>query len=212
MELKSKIINFFLIINLILFTFCTKNGTKADLHINSLDDVKEFMTQRKNKIDAEKKIKNIYTKITYKTPQELAFNELGNSDTLNKNSLIQKINDYDSMLIFNLQYQIEDFQNEIFHYMNNPKTDDYSENLGYYSFGLQNDIWLEENDIKIANCTFYHLERNFGISPITNITIGFQKTSELATLVIENKHLGIGPVKFPIGDMIKNNKYKIIIE
>lgn len=212
MALKSKIINILLINHLLLFTFCTKNGTKADLHINSIEDIKEFMTERKNKIDAEKKIKNIYTRITYKSPQELAFNELEISDTLNKNSLIQKINDYDSMLIFNLQYQIEDFQNEIFHYMNNQNPSDYSENLGYYSFGLQNDIWLEENDRKIANCTFYHLERNFGISPITNITIGFQKNSELATLVIENKHLGIGPVKFPISDLIKNYKYKIIIE
>ena len=66
--------------------------------------------------------------------------------------------------------------------------------------------------MKISSCTFYHLERNFGISPFTNITIGFQKNSELATLVIDNKHLGIGPVKFPIEDMIKKNKYKIIIE
>jgi hypothetical protein len=78
---------------------------------------------------------------------------------------------------------------------------EYASRLEYFLSYAKADISLIENGDTLA-CALYHFERNYGLSPITNIVLGFERKpgSESAdkTFIYNDQVLNSGPVQLTI--------------
>jgi hypothetical protein len=79
---------------------------------------------------------------------------------------------------------------------------DYYSRLEYFTSVMQDDIKLVDGSDTIA-CALYHYERNYNLSPYTNVMLGFEnglqeKKGAERTLILNDQVLGIGTIKLSI--------------
>lgn len=77
--------------------------------------------------------------------------------------------------------------------------------LEHFTSHMQNDILLIDGTDTLS-CLLFHYERNYGLSPFSNIVLGFEKPGQNKennfindkTFIYDDKILGTGPVRFVI--------------
>lgn len=80
---------------------------------------------------------------------------------------------------------------------------EYSERLSYYSYQLQKDIFMVEG-LDTIRTVLYHFEPPTDLTPFVNISLAFELSEEQLpdqTFVMENKYLGIGPIKIHLSQI-----------
>lgn len=72
--------------------------------------------------------------------------------------------------------------------------------LYYFSYSFQNDIYMEENGVRLP-CQLFHFERSYDLKPGRTFVMAFENrfpSSTAARLVINSKLLQTGAVNFEI--------------
>ena len=181
--------------------------------INSKQDIANFIKENKKTNCYEKKINEVNYKLKYISNEEMALRNVNDIELLNQTRFDSILKDYDSLVFFNLEISIDDFYEDILKYKLDGDVEfNYSQLVEYYSFKMQKDIQLVQNEKDTIPCALYHYERNFGVSPKTNIMIGFKlKNTKNLTFVYENKHLRTSIIKIAIKeeDILKHPHIKI---
>ena len=84
---------------------------------------------------------------------------------------------------------------------------EFYERLEYFMDHAQTDFCLISDDDTLQ-CKLYHFERTYGLSPNTNIILGFQRPSTTNSnycIVYNDRILGIGPIRMEYSiDDLKN--------
>ena len=195
------IINIIFISCLLAGVACNKTGTQT-YTIKSPDDINEFVQEQKHNtnLNYSKKINDINYTLNYISNEQMALKQINDLSSLNQVQFDSIVHNYDSLLFFNLEISIDNFNDDLLKY--NLKGDvefNYSQLVEYYSFKMQKDINLVQNNRDTIPCVLYHYERNYGISPKTTIMLGFKPVSlKNMVFVYENKHLNTGTIKFAI--------------
>ena len=75
----------------------------------------------------------------------------------------------------------------------------YNENLYYYQFRFENDIFLEDGEKRLP-CVLYHFERSYDLKSERVFDFSFEDTGSNLdkTIVIDSKKIGVGEVKIKI--------------
>jgi len=153
-----------------------------------------------------KKIGTVDYSLTY-VPADymIATNHRNELETMRSSERDSMRAEYNAYNYFIYQITIDNFNQELARYeLASPEA--YQERIDYYTFRMQEDLKaLVDGDT--LPCVVYHFERNFGISPENRFLIGFPKSEaeKECSILIENKYLKSGPVKFTVTpEYVKN--------
>lgn len=201
-----------LILMLYVFVSCQKQGVQT-YEITSGADVQKFVNTNKEKNVYTTKIDNVNFKLTYISKEEMALREVEDLSKMTQASFDSLVKAYDQLLMFNLEVEIDGFNEEMLHYKLDGNAEaSFNERVQYYAFHMQKDIHLVLNEKDTIPCSMYHFERNYGISPKNNFMFGFNTaTIKNAVVVYNNAYLTTGPVKFALNeqDILNHPQIKI---
>jgi hypothetical protein len=153
-----------------------------------------YMEQEKNGLKVSKTIGDICYSVQYKTPEYVLLKE----NTASLSALKKK--DIEEMQYYTLQYSLTDKSKDILkaHLQNN---DDYLERSNYFSFGLQEDIYLVDGKDTLP-CKLFNYVNSYGLSPKADFVLAFdgkpKKEVQDKLLVIEDNVYGGGIIKLKI--------------
>ncbi len=168
---------------------CGKKELSAREYVQYLESEKSGARQEKN-------IADIKIAVQYKTAAYMALKEKREEATAVKETVTK----LKGMQYYTIKYSLTNSETDIMKY-NLASQSDYYERLNYMSFGMQNDASLIQGKDTLSCVLFNHV-RNYGISPYTEIVLGFEETeNELAfkenkTLLINDRAFGLGYLKF----------------
>jgi hypothetical protein len=172
----------------IILTACA--GRHVELPIN---DFMQVVEQKKAGVFAKTIGKINYT-LQYKPLDYVIVREL-REDVSDKKKMDEIKKEYGKFDYYTLEITIDEFKDEILKY-NVRSENDYAERVKYYAFKFQNDLkMIQEGDT--VNCTSYHFERNYGLSPKIRFLLAFQKANDLKerTFICNEPFLGNSVVK-----------------
>lgn len=200
MLVRSRFFKYSLSLLISISIFSCKKISENNYTINSKEDITNFIKEYKKTNYYEKKINEVNYKLKYISIEEMALRNVNDVELLNQTRFDSILKDYDSLVFFNLEISIDDFYDDILKYKLDGDIEfNYSQLVEYYSFKMQKDIKLVQNEKDTIPCALYHYERNYGLSPKTNIMIGFKlKNTKNLTFVYENKHLRTSIIKIGI--------------
>ncbi|HEY1041025.1 MAG TPA: hypothetical protein VGF30_16540 [Bacteroidia bacterium] len=180
---------------------CNKSGNEVFV-VSSKDDIKQFIKKENEKYGQEKKIKDINFKLNYISGDQMALRDVQDLEAISQPQFDSIVKNYDSLLVFNLEISIDNFNDELLKYKLDGNIDaSYNKRIDYYMFGMQKDINIVLAGKDTVPCILYHFERNYGVSPKNNFMLGFRASSlKDAVLVYENKFLDAGIIKFAINE------------
>lgn len=186
-------------IALAMFSSCRKSDQES-YTISSSDDINEFVKEQKETLTYEKKIKEVNYKLYYISNEQMALKQINDISKINQTQYDSIVRNYDSLLFFNLEIDIDNFNGELLQYkLDEDAEASYNDRVDYYAFRMQKNISIVLNERDTIPCMLYHFERNYGISPKSNFMIGFKTPSiKNAVFVYENKCLKTGPIKFAL--------------
>ncbi len=178
---------------------CKPSGENS-YAINSGSDMKDFFDKESKKNTYETRIKDVGFKLKYISNEQMALQQIQDISNVTQSKFDSLVKDYDSLLFFNLQIDIDNFNDELLKYKLGENMDaEYNQRVDYYSFGMQKDINIVLYEKDTVPCVLYHFERNYGISPKNNFMLGFKVSSlKNAVLVYDNKFLKTGTIKFAL--------------
>lgn len=197
---------------LTLLLSCGRQGMQS-YEISSGRDAEKFVEAEKEKNTYEKKIKEVNFRLRYISHEQMALRDLGDLSKATQTSFDSLVKGYEDFLFFNLEIEIDHFNEEMIHYMPDPNSmPGFEERTAYYSFGMQKDISIVLAEKDTIPCTVYHYERNYGVSPKNNFMLGFRSGAvKNAVLIYDNTCLTTGPVKFALNEQELLNHPKIKI-
>ena len=180
---------------------CNKSGNEVFV-VSSKDDIKQFIKKENEKYGQEKKIKDFNFKLNYISGDQMALRDVPDLEAISQPQFDSIVKNYDSLLVFNLEISIDNFNDELLKYKLDGNIDaSYNKRIDYYMFGMQKDINIVLAGKDTVPCVLYHFERNYGVSPKNNFMLGFRASSlKEAVLVYENKFLDAGIIKFAINE------------
>lgn len=156
-----------------------------------------YMESSESGMRQEKTIEDIQIIVQYKTAAYIAVKE---EKKVEKKSVKEIISKLKGMQYYTIKYSLSHSEADIMKYQLASESD-YYERLNYMSFGMQQDVFVVQGKDTLPCVLFNHV-RNYGISPYTEIVLGFEekesgeKYKESKTLVIEDKAFGLGYMKF----------------
>jgi hypothetical protein len=142
-----------------------------------------------------KMIGEVSLKVQYKPIPYVIANELRTNDI--KNTTYQaRTKELEGMQYYNLTLDINDARNILNYKVSNMAHQ--QDRIQYLSFGMQQDIYLEE-DGKELPCKLFHFERTYNIAKERTFLLAFEQAPNTRfkekTLVINSSMLGPGPIK-----------------
>ena len=195
--MQIKTVKYLLISLIITLYACNKNDVFV---VSSNSDVKQFIENEKEINSYEKKIKDVNFKLKYISNEQMALQQVSDITKINQVQFDSIVKNYDSLLFFNLQIDIDNFNEELLKYKLGGNIDaSYSQRVDYYAFKMQKDINIVLAEKDTIPCMMYHFERNYGVSPKNNFMIGFKLSNfKNAVLVYDNNLLQTGIIKFEL--------------
>lgn len=173
---------------LVLFiSSCVKKKLPASEYVN-------YIESEKNGLNVSKTIGDICYRVQYK-PQDYILLKENKSDQ----SIVKK-QDLKDMQYYTLQYALKEKNEDILKaHLNN--SNEYYARSNYFSFDLQQDIYLVEGKDTLP-CRLFNYVNSYGLSPKADFVLAFDKTANTAkedkTIVIEDKVYGGGVIKLKI--------------
>lgn len=161
----------------------------------SPSDYVKWVSNPENGLVKTKSIEEVSVKAQYKPIPYIIANELRTND-IKIQEYQKREKELEGMQYYNLVLDITDSRNIL-----NYKISDMGEQqarIQYLSFGMQQDIYLEE-DGKELPCKLFHFERNYNITKERTFLLAFEQDKDTQikdkTLVINSAMLGTGPIK-----------------
>lgn len=196
---KSKI---FIVLALLVinFTGCNKKELIPLDYVKWVED--ESNGLRQTKVFGEVEVTVQYKPLDYVVAIEQKDPEL-KREMLNKRKKdIEGLRHY--MIRFSTVDKTQDFMK-----YDISSQEEYYAKQSYLSFGFQQDIWLVENGDTLP-CVLFNCIRNYGISPNVDFAVAFDSgdkrdSDKEQTLIIDDKVLGIGTLKFKVTKEIISN-------
>ncbi len=186
----------------LVFTSCVK-----DVSLKPTDYVK-WVENHDNGLLVTKNAGDFKFKLQYKPPEYLAIRELKKTE-ISSTELSEKASAMEDMQYFTLQLGLADGSDIL--KSNIEKSGDFSRNIEYLSFYMQQDLKLVEGADTLP-CLLHHFERDYGISQFAKIVLAFQKSNNVAadkTLIFNDRQFGAGTVSMTILSQSLNNLPKI---
>jgi hypothetical protein len=183
---------------LMLLTACQKSK-----------NVREYMgwvEKEENGLHKTKSIGAYEISLQYK-PLEYIVTKEERKDRISEQTLVSRMEKLQDFQYFTLRLSSKDKQLKIMD-IGNQTDQDYYNKVNYFSFGMQEDIYLVE-DKDTLECKLFHFERNYDLAPYIDFLLAFTGPRSGVIrdkeLVFEDKYLGIGPVKFIIDKSTLSN-------
>lgn len=173
--------------------------SKKELH--SSDYIK-FVEDESNGLRVSKNIGGVDYMVQYKPIEYILLKENNNNVDIKKRK-----EDLEGMQYYTLSYSLVKNNKDILKF-NLTSQDEYYERVNYFSFGLQNDIYLVEGKDTL-DCKLFNYVRSYGLSPKADFVLAFSKNTQAQIndklIVIEDKIFGGGIIKLKIAkEDIKN--------
>jgi hypothetical protein len=193
MKLK-KIIFVFCFIILIA---CSKKKLGSTEYIKYIED-------ENNGLKTTKSIGRVNYSLQYKPADYIILKENRELTDLNE--------DLKEMQYYTLQYSLIDNSKDILKFNLNA-SNEYYERVNYFSFGLQNDIYLVDGTDTLE-CKLFNYVRSYGLSPKADFVLAFDVVKkdkiENKQLVIDDKVYGGSMIKLFIDKKDINNIPELI--
>lgn len=191
----NKLLYFILLIGVfIVFDACKLTETKV-----SPDEYITYISNPKNGLVRESKIGEISFTVEYKPELYMALLEVEKFGlTKDKHTIDSLKYNYNNQHFFVLKIAVEG--NNDFLQAGLSNQEEYFKRVEYYNTQFLNDVLLISGSDTIA-CLSANIERNFGISPQTNISLLFENNSNNSTsknlcILIDDKILGTSKNNF----------------
>lgn len=166
--------------------------SKKELHSN---DYVKFVEDESNGLRVSKNIGEVNYMIQYKPIEYILLRENNNNGDIKKRK-----EDLGGMQYYTLTYSLVKNNKDILKF-NLTSPDEYYERVNYFSFGLQNDIYLVDGKDTL-DCKLFNYVRSYGLSPKADFVLAFDKSKQTKTtdklMVIEDKIFGGGIIKIKI--------------
>ena len=189
----------------ILFALLLNSCAQTPLHHTYL----EWVESEESGLRKSKPIGNYKYSIQYKPWSYIAKRKLRN-DNYNVEHLRAQITGMSDLQYFTLRIGLRSEQGDILESGINDRSQ-YQERIAYLNAHLNQDIFLLEGGDTLS-CVLHHFERDFGLTPYINITLGFQINEEEKeavlketrfdysdkVLVFDDRVFGTGMVKLTI--------------
>jgi hypothetical protein len=155
----------------------------------------KWATNQDNGLLKTKSIEEISLKVQYKPIPFIIANEMRTNDIKNT-EFKQRAKELEGMQYYNLVLDITDARNILNYKVND--VGGQQARIQYLSFGMQQDIYLEEGGKELP-CKLFHFERTYNISKERTFLLAFEQDEQTKfddkTLVINSSMLGTGPIK-----------------
>ena len=155
-------------------------------------DYLQYIEDNNNGLNIYKTMGDVRYTLQYKPLEYIIIKE-------NAVDIKKRTTELEGMQYYTLSYSLENSKEDILQHGLNDKTE-YYERVNYLSFGLQNDIYLENGNDKLQ-CILFNYVRSYGLTAIADFVLAFEKnksTISERTLVIEDKVFGGGIIKLKI--------------
>jgi hypothetical protein len=200
----------------ILFTFCFCSACKNPTGVSETEETKmnttiaenrthelmpidyvKWVKEEKNGISKSKTIDDVKYILQYKPHDYLACMEF-KSDTVRKNELVKKEEEFKGMVYFDFKIHIPDGYTEFLKY-GISSASEYQQRVNYCAFNMQYEISIIQNADTIP-CTMYLFERAYDVMPEGTFLLGFDEraidANKEMTFLFNDKLFRKGYVKF----------------
>lgn len=199
MILKKTDLIFLLVVFTALEVSCTKQKIQTADYLN-------YIENKSNGLKVSKNIGEIDYTVQYKPLEYILLKENKNEDQQKRKEDLQ------GMQYYTLSYSLVNSRKDILKAGLNAK-EDYYERVNYFSFGLQNDIYLVDGR-DTMDCKLFNYVRSYGLSPKADFIMAFEtnkdQTPHDKLIVIEDKIYGGGIIKLKIEKDDINNVPELI--
>ncbi|HPI85880.1 MAG TPA: hypothetical protein PLR01_05870 [Bacteroidales bacterium] len=165
--------------------------------VKNVKDYVQWIQDPDNGFKKEKTINNLTFSAQFK-PYEYIVCLEEKKDILPDSLVRRKVGELKDMQYYDLKISLKEFAGELLKYQLT-SSQQYTERVNYFAFGMQHDIHLVEGTDTLA-CELYHFERTFDAAPTSTILLGFhisnQKTAENKTLLFYDRTFNTGLIKF----------------
>ncbi len=188
--------------------FCAIGACKLSEKSVSPDEYIKYISNPQNGLIKESKIGEIIFIVEYKPDLYMALLEAEKFGINQDKKTIDSLkNNYQNQHFFVLKIAVKG--NNDFLQTGLSNQDEYFKRVEYYNTQFLNDVWLITENDTIA-CLSANIERNFGISPQTNIGLLFENNINKATsnnlcILIDDKILGTSKNNFCFDRISINN-------
>lgn len=174
----------------LLITRCKETKLRTEQYINWIEDAD-------NGLRVTKSIGEVTLSLQYK-PMEYILAKEQMQESMNGEEKEKRINELGNMQYYNLTYSLAGNSGDILKY-NLGDASEYQERIYYFSFHMQEDIFMIEGNDTLP-CELFHFERYYGLSPKLSFSLGFKNTGNKTDkqVIIDDNIYGSGPVKFII--------------
>lgn len=134
------------------------------------------------------------------------------SDSIKSDSFLKRKNEINDFDYFTFIITIENFNDEPLRYLLN-NSDDYYKRLSYLANEVGKDLKYF-NGSDTVDCSIFHFERTFGVSPYLTLNLAFEKSNSLKDRVLffEDNLFNNGRVIFTMPNEIFVYQPKLIID
>lgn|GEM_PF-897290 len=151
-------------------------------------------------LNKTKTIGDVQYQITHLPKEYMASNEIRDDNVAQ--SVFDSIrNTYDGVEYYMIKIEVPGAGMELAK-INLSYQAEYEERIKYLSFDMQNNLKAITDDSSEINCTVYHFERTYNITPYSTFLIGFPdeklKSSKFRTVVLNDNLFNNGLIKFKL--------------
>lgn len=198
--MRVAINNFFVLSSFTVLMFITACNKKENL---SADEYLEFVQNDKNGLTADKLVDDFEFSVLYKPVEYVVALECRNKN-ISVDSIQNRIKKLKGHQYYTLR--IRSLKDDEFIKTGLSSENEYYSRLEYMVSFAQMDMKLVEGKDTLP-CVSYHFERNYGVSPVTNIVMAFEEIDTTfkndKIFIYDDKILGVGKValKFEAKDL-----------
>lgn len=193
--MKYKII-IFCVFSLLVFSCAKKKMTAIDYM--------RYVENEDNGLKVSKNIGEVNYTIQFKPVEYILLKENRANDPKEK--------EIDGMQYYTLSFSLKKSDKDILRH-DLREQNEYYERVNYFSYGLQNDIYLVEGTDTLK-CNLFNYVRSYGLSPRADFILGFNKTGKNMIqdklVVVEDKVFEGGIIKLKISEKDLENIPELI--
>ncbi|OFY82859.1 MAG: hypothetical protein A3F72_01875 [Bacteroidetes bacterium RIFCSPLOWO2_12_FULL_35_15] len=206
--MKRNKIQFFLVV---IFFATVHSSCSKKKGINTVAEYISVVQNPENGLSTSKKIEDFEFSVLYK-PLDYIIALENKDNKVSKDSINKRKQQLEGYQYYTFRLKSSK-DNEFFRTGMNSENE-YYERLEYFVTNAQDDIYLIDGTDTLT-CELYHFERNYGISPYSNIVLAFKQKNETEvkgkTFIYDDKILGVGKIALKINakDIIDLPKLEI---
>lgn len=153
-----------------LFTFCERRQLSPEGYT-------KWMTNPSNGLIKAKEVDGIEYRGFYKPVEYMALLE-SKYEEITEPRINNLLSEFEGFHYFTFTMKAKDWNQEFLRYRLQ-NADEYNYRIQYYSFAMQDDFLLI-NGQDTVDCSIFHCERVYGVSPELKVVLGFEANTDKA--------------------------------